>query len=71
MIKLPKKIAFILLIIVTILLAITFTNIDWNIVNNPGSNYELFKEIREPILFLILVTFYIKYYVRILNNEKK
>jgi len=71
MIKLPKKIAFILFIIVTVLLAVSFNYVNWNLLES-GINFNTkFKELREPLIFLILAIFYIKYYVDILNKEKK
>lgn len=70
MIKLPKKIAFVLFVGVTILLAITLTNIDWSIFNTHVDLTVKFKEIREPLIFLILAIFYINYYVTRLKEEK-
>ncbi len=71
MIQLPKKVAFLLFILVTILLAVSFNYIDWNIFESSSSFNNKFKELREPLIFLILAIFYIKYYVDILKKEKK
>ncbi|GGE36243.1 hypothetical protein [Psychroflexus planctonicus] len=70
MIKLPKKIAFVLFVGVTILLAITLTNIDWSIFNAHVDLTVKFKEMREPLIFLILAIFYINYYVARLKGRK-
>jgi len=71
MIQLPKKIAFLFFIIVTIFLAVSFNHIDWNIFESSNSFNNKFKELREPLIFLILAIFYIMYYVDILKKEKK
>lgn len=71
MIKIPKNIAFVLFILVTILLAISFNHVDWNIIESENSFSTKFVELREPLVFLILAIFYIKYYVDILKREKK
>ena len=70
MIKLPKKIAFMIFIIVTVLLAVSFNYVDWSLLESSNSFSSKFKELREPLIFLILAIFYIKYYVDILKKEK-
>lgn len=71
MIKLPKKVAFFLFILVTILLAISFSYVNWNVLESSNSFSSKFKELREPLIFSILAIFFIKYYVDILKKEKK
>lgn len=71
MIQLPKKIAFLIFILATVLLAISFNNVDWSLLESNSSFNTKFKELREPLIFLILTFFYIKYYVDILKKEKK
>tara|TARA_R110002049_G_C9063801_1_gene554390 strand:- start:141 stop:356 length:216 start_codon:yes stop_codon:yes gene_type:complete len=71
MIKLPKKVAFVLFILVTILLAVSFNYVNWNVFESSNSFSTKFIELREPLIFLILAVFYIKYYVDILKEEKK
>ncbi len=70
MFKLPKAIAFILLVIVTVLLAVTFTNIDWSMLSANNDFALKFKEVREPLIFLILTVFYVKYYVARLKEDQ-
>ena len=71
MIKLPKRIAFLLFILVTVLLAVSFNYVNWNVFESGNNLKTIFKELREPLIFLILAIFYIIYYVDILNKEKK
>lgn len=71
MIKLPKKVAFVLFILVTVLLAVSFNYVNWNVFESSNSFSTKFIELREPLIFLILAVFYIKYYVDILKEEKK
>lgn len=70
MIKLPKTLVFFLFVLVTILLAVTFNQVDWNIINADVNTKVIFKEVREPILFLILAFYFIHYYVREIKEEK-
>lgn len=70
MIKLPKTLVFFLFVLVTILLAVTFNQVDWNIINAGVNTKDIFKEVREPIIFLILAFYFIHYYVRVINEEK-
>ena len=69
MFKLSKTLAFILFVFVTVLLAITFTNINWSLFNTNVDFTIKFKEIREPLIFLLLSVFYINYYVKMLKDE--
>ena len=71
MIKLPKKVAFLIFVLVTVLLAVSLNYVDWNLLESSNSFSTKFKEFREPLIFLILAIFYIKYYVDILNKERK
>lgn len=71
MIKLPKKIAFIILVIVTVLLAITINSINFESLNNAENFSQIFKQIKEPLAFLILTIFYLIYYVDVIKKEKK
>lgn len=70
MIKLPKKIAFAMFILVTVLFAISFSNFNWNIFNTNSDIESIYKEVREPLMFLVLTTFFLHYYVQILKGEK-
>ena len=70
MITIPKKIAFTIFLLVTIMLAISFAEINWNIVlsKNSSSN-EIFKELIDTLTFIFLAIFYLIYYVGILKKE--
>ena len=69
MIKLSKKVAFAILVLVTILLAISVTNINWDIFYSKQDLFAIFREIRESLIFIILAIFYINYYVKVLKSE--
>lgn len=69
MIKLSKNIAFAILVVVTILLAVSISNINWNIFSNEKDFVIIFKEVRETIIFTILVIFFIIYYVKRLKER--
>lgn len=69
MIKISKKIAFAILVVVTILLAVSISNINWNILNNEKDFFTIFREIRETIVFILLAIFFIIYYVKTLNKD--
>lgn len=71
MIKLPKKVAFAIFIIVTVLFADSFSNFNWNIFDTNSDIESIYKEVREPLMFLVLTIFYLHYYVQILKGEKK
>lgn len=71
MIQLPKKLAFFIFILVTVLLAISFYNLDWSILNSNHSIQDIFKEMREPLIFLLLVIYFLNYYVNTLKKEEK
>lgn len=64
MIKIPKKIALIIMILMSTGLIISLINVNWN-------NKDLIEELDLPILLLLLSLYYIIYYVRIIKNEKK
>lgn len=64
MIKIPKKIALIIMILMSTGLIISLINVNW-------SNKDLIEELDLPILLLLLSLYYIIYYVRIIKNEKK
>lgn len=64
MIKIPKKIALIIMILMSAGLIISLINVNW-------SNKDLIEELDLPILLLLLSIYYIIYYIRILKNEKK
>ena len=63
MIKIPKKIALIIMILMSTGLIISLINVNWN-------NKDLIEELDLPILLLLLSLYYIIYYVRIIKNEK-
>ena len=69
MIKLPKQIAFLLFVAMTILLAISFSNFNWEIFETNNSAKGIYKEIREPLMFLVLAIFFIQYYVKRLKED--
>ena len=69
MIKLSKKVAFAILVLVTILLAISVTNINWDIFYSKQDLFAIFREIRESLIFIILAIFYINYYVKVLKSD--
>ena len=54
MIKLPKKVAFLIFVLVTVLLAVSLNYVDWNLLESSNSFSAKFKEFREPLIFLIL-----------------
>ena len=66
MIKLSKKVTFVLMIITTILLAIFLRKVNWENVNE-----NIYKELSTPFACLILTIYYMIYYVRIIKKENK
>lgn len=70
MIKIPKKLAFALFVLMTILLAISFSNFNWQIFDTNEGVKSIYKEIREPLLFLILVVYFLNYYIQKLKKEE-
>ncbi|WP_019039445.1 hypothetical protein [Psychroflexus tropicus] len=71
MIKLPKIVAFIIFLMMTLLLANSFSNFDWNIFKGENDPESIFKELREPLMFLLLTIFFLNYYVETLKEKKK
>ena len=72
MIKLPKPIAFMLFIAMTIFLAISFSNINWDVFETNYAVKDLYYELRETFMFLVLTCCYMLFYVKTLKpmNEK-
>lgn len=72
MIKLPKKIAFAIFVLVTVLLGFSFAEINWNVVFGKSSTpNQIFREIIGTIALIFLSIYYTTYYVGILKKEKK
>lgn len=71
MIKIPKILAFFLFILMTILLAVSFTNINWQLFETSYTSYDVYITFRETLLFLILTIFFMLYYVRTLKKDDK
>jgi hypothetical protein len=66
MIKLSKKTAFILMVIMSLGLMFSLISVKWENINE-----NLIKELKLPFLSLLLTIYYIIYYVRILKEENK
>gem|GEM_PF-3038174 len=64
MMQLPKSIAFFLLVVVTILLAVSFSNMNLDICNGQSSIEGIFKELRETIMFLLLTIYFTNFYTK-------
>ena len=71
MIKIPKILAFFLFILMTILLAVSFTNINWQLFETNYTSYDVYITFRETLMFLILTIFFMLYYVRTLKKDDK
>ena len=70
MIHLPKPLAFSIFFLVTFLLADSLFDVSWEAVTATNSSFRAaFKELREPLAFVLLSLFYIHYYVGILKQE--
>ncbi len=71
MFKIPKKVAFAIFVLVTVMLGISFAEIDWNVVFSKSSSpNEIFKELLGTLTFVFLAIFYTIYYVSILKKDK-
>lgn len=64
--KPSKKISFLIMILTAIMGGLTFSYIDWDKFDN--SFLEIYKEIRLPIVFLILSIYFMLFYVKKRTN---
>ena len=69
MIVLPKKIAFLIFLLVTFLLGTSFSEVNWNVLQS-NEIQTIYEELREALVFLVLAIYFTKYYVDILKKEK-
>lgn len=71
MFKIPKKVAFVIFVLVTVMFGINFADIDWNVVfGKNNSPNEIFSEIIGTLTFMFLAVFYAIYYVSALKKDK-
>jgi hypothetical protein len=70
MIQIPKNIAFVIFILMMILFAFSFSDFNWDIFESKNDLESIFKEFREPLMFLLLTIFFLNYYVKTLKNNK-
>lgn len=68
MIKIPKKVTFILMIFMVICFVLSIRSIDWQIIKK-GTN--VFSEINLSITFFIMTIYFLVYYVKTLKEEKQ
>jgi hypothetical protein len=70
MIKIPKNLAFFLMIVTTIGTGFAINNINWEHFNE-NTLESIYKELRMPSICLSLSIYFMLYYVRVLKNENK
>jgi len=68
MIKISKKAAFIIMIIMCIIFVISLTEINWELIKE-GEN--VFKEINPSITYLVLTILYFMFYMKRVKEEKE
>lgn len=68
MIKISKKVAFIVMIIMSILFVISLRSINWE---NLKEGKDIFKEINSSVAPFLLIIIYFIYYMKRLKEERK
>ncbi len=68
MIKISKKITFILLLIMCIIFIISLREVNWDLVKK---GEEVFKEINPPITYFIVTLTFFLLYIQKLKKESK
>ena len=68
MIKIAKIVALFLMILMTIVSGYSLSGVDWGTKN---IDRNIFRELKRPSMYLSLTIFYMIYYIRMLNKEKK
>tara|TARA_B110001469_G_C9646557_1_gene327032 strand:- start:813 stop:1043 length:231 start_codon:yes stop_codon:yes gene_type:complete len=68
MIKIVKIVALFLMILMAIVSGYSLSEVDWGTKN---IDRNIFRELKRPSMYLSLTIFYMIYYIRMLNKEKK
>lgn len=66
--KPSKKTSFFIMILTAIMGGVTFSYINWE---NLDSSLKIYKEVRLPIIFLVLSVYFMIFYIKRIKEEKR